>query len=178
MTQESTNVASPDPAYMSAIVGLVPAAAATDIFTISGVANKIVRVNQIMISGIATAAAAIPISIVKRTTANTAGTATTVSPVAMDSSQKSASNALIQAYTANPTLGSITNGGPIAAARMILSTASASVGSSPTTFAFERMYLKQPVLIGANESLCVNYGGITAAGNSIDIAIAYSEVSQ
>lgn len=177
MASETTNTPPASASYMAAISGLVPAAAATDILTIAGAPNRIIQINQITISGIATAAAAVPISIIKRTTANTAGTSAPMTAVSLDS-RNGVALATLLTYTANPTLGSVTGGGSIATARLILSTASASVGSSPIVFSFERMYMKMPILLSASELLCVNYGGATASGNSIDLSISFTEMSQ
>jgi hypothetical protein len=179
MPLESTNVPNEKASFMAAISGLAPAASATDIFTITGKAGRVVKINQIQISGIATAASAIPISIVKRSTVNSGGTSAAVSAVLMDTANAGASPAAasVLSYTANPaSLG--TSLGNIATARMILSTASASVGTSPIVFAFERMYMKLPTLRNETESLCLNYGGATAAGNSVDISISWTEEAQ
>ena len=175
MASESTNVPNEKASFMAASSGLVPVAGATDIFTITGKAGRAIKINQIQISGIATSAAAVPISIVKRSSANTGGTATQVTAVGMDSTNSgSAASATVQAYTANPgALGAPI--GSISTARMILSTASASVGTAPIVFAFERMYMKMPVLRDGTESLCINYGGATAAGNSIDVSVSWTE---
>jgi len=175
MAQESTNVPNEKASFMAASSGLVPAASATDIFTITGKAGRVVRINQIQISGIATAAAAIPISIVKRSTANSGGTSTAVTAVNLDTANSgSAAQATVLAYTANPSsLGTAV--GNVSTARMILSTASASVGTAPIVFAFERMYMKLPTLRDATESLCINYGTSTAAGNSLDISVSWTE---
>ena len=178
MPIESTNVPNEKASFMAASSGLVPAASATDIFSITGKTGKAIRINQIQISGIATAAAAVPISIVKRSTANTGGTSTSVPAVNLDTANSgAAAGATVLAYTANPA-GLGTSAGNIATARMILSTASASVGTAPIAFAFERMYMKLPTLRDATESLCVNYGGVTAAGNSVDISISWTEEAQ
>lgn len=172
---ENANVPLERPSFMAAINGHVPAASATDIFTISGKAGKVIRVNQIQIGGIATSATAVPVSIIKRSTANTGGTSSVVPAVALDSATSgSAADAVVSAYTANPG-GLGTALGKITSARMILSTASASVGSAPIVFAFERMYMRLPTLRGANESLCIDYGGTTVAGNSVDISISWTE---
>jgi len=174
MAQESTNVPPAKASFMAAISGATPAASATDIFTIVGKPGRAITINQIQISGIATAAAAIPISIVKRSTANSGGTSANVTAVPMDSLNLSSAAAVVSAYSVNPaSLGTAV--GTVSTARMILSTASASVGTSPIVFAFERMYMKAPTLRDSTESLCINYGGATAAGNSLDIAISWTE---
>jgi hypothetical protein len=160
---------------MAAISGLVPASSATDIFTISGKAGRAIKINQIQISGIATSAAAIPIAIIKRSTSNSGGTSATLAAVNLDSINSSATPAAsVLTYTANPaSLG--TSLGNIATARMILSTAAASVGTTPIVLSFERMYMRPPTLRDSTESICINYGGSTAAGNSLDICISWTE---
>lgn len=56
MPAESINVAPSKLSFMAAVSGLVPAAAATDILTIAGLGGRIITINQIVVSGIATAA--------------------------------------------------------------------------------------------------------------------------
>lgn len=175
MAQENTNVPPSYACFMAAISGLVPAASATDILTISGKAGRAIKINQIQISGIATAATAIPIAVIKRSTSNTGGTSATLAAVNLDSSTASAAAAAsVLTYTANPSaLG--TSLGNLATARMILSTASASVGTSPIVISFERMYMRMPTLRDSTESICINYGGATASGNALDISISWTE---
>lgn len=173
MASESTNVPTTKQSFAASISSLVAAAAATDILGISGVANRQITINRIMVSGTATAASAIPIAIVKRSTLNTGGVSTPVPAVAMDSRDTAGASAVISAYTANPVTGALV--GAITSARMILSSTSASVGINPTVFDFERMYKKLPVIVNANEMLCLNYGGATASGNTLDISIEWTE---
>ncbi len=172
MASESTNVSTSKQSFSASISGLVAAAGATDIVTITGVANRAITINRIIVSGIASAASAVPISVVKRSTADT-GASTAMVSVSMDSRDPAGSQAAVVAYTVNPTLGTAI--GTIAVARIILSSASASVGINPTIFDFERMYKKLPVLVAANEVLALNYGGSTAAGNSLDISVEWTE---
>jgi len=173
MPQESINIPPARLSFMAAVSGLVPAASATDIFTITGRAGRLITINQVQLSGIATAATAVPISIIKRSTANAGGTSGAVTAVNMDTGNPLASGATVRSYTASPTPGTAV--GTISTARMILSTASASVGTSPIVFGFERMFMKAPTLRDATESICINYGGATAAGNSLDISISWTE---
>lgn len=177
MAAENTNVPPSRASFTAAISGLVVAAAATDFFTITGAPGKKITVNRIMVSGIATAATAVPLSVIKRSTANSGGTSTSPTAVPMNSNFPFAppgAVATIRAYTANPaSLGTAV--GTVSAARIILSTASASVGSTPLEFNFERMYHAPVMLLDATEVLALNYGGATAAGNAIDLMIAWTE---
>ena len=91
--------------YCATITGLVPPAAATDIFTIIGSATKTIRISRIQFSGRATAAAACDVSIVKRSTADTGGTPGTVPTIVPLDSTDAAATAVCATYTAVPTLG-------------------------------------------------------------------------
>lgn len=173
MAAESTNVPTTKQSFAASISGLVAGAAATDILAILGVSNRQVTINRIIVSGIATAAASVPMSVIKRSAPDTGGTSTVLVGVTMDSRDPASAQAVVSAYTANPALGATV--GPIASARVILSSTSASVGINPTVFDFERMYKKLPMLVAAGESLCLNYGGTTAAGNLLDISIEWTE---
>jgi hypothetical protein len=96
-----------DATYSATAVGLVPAAAATDIFCISGSATKIISVRKISIGGTAGTAITTPFLIYQRSALDTAGTpATGVAlpvPVALNSTDP-APTAVTTAYTANPTV--------------------------------------------------------------------------
>lgn len=174
MAVESTNVPPQKASFFAAISSLAVAASATDFFTITGAQGKRVTINRISFSGIATSATAIPLMLIKRSTANTGGTSTPVPGVNADSSMNMQPAASVLAYTANPgALGTAV--GNVNAARVILSTASASVGSAPVEFNFERMYHKPVILNNASEVLALNYSGTTAAGNAVDIMIAWTE---
>lgn len=157
--------------FSAGIVGLVAAAGAQDIFTITGSDQKKIKVERLEVSGIATASAAIPFSIVKRSTANTGGTSTNPNVVAHETG--GAPTATINAYTANPTPGTLV--GVIQAKRGTLLTASAGSPASPTPFDFTTSGTKFPTLNGKNEVLALNYNGATAAGNNLDIFITWTE---
>jgi len=174
MAAENTNVPPRKASFMAAISGLVVAASGTDFFTITGAAGKRVTINRISISGIATSATAVPLAIIKRSAANVGGTKSAVAGVTCDSAIATSAAASVAAYTANPSsLGTAV--GTVCAARIILSTPSASVGSAPIEFNYERMYMPAISLNSASEVLAVNYGGATAAGNAIDVMVAWTE---
>jgi hypothetical protein len=135
------------------------------------------KILRIEVSGIATAAAAIPFTVVRRTTANTGGTAGTVASVPHDIVQgQSTSRSLVQSYTANPTLGSTSNGGgAISAKRGTVLTSAAGTPASPTVFDFTGAGGKFPTLRGPTDVLALNLGGGTFAGNAIDVQITWTE---
>lgn len=93
--------------YMGATATFTPAAAPTDIFVITGSSTKTVRVLRIILSGVQTTAGGITtVSILKRSTADTAGTAVATTRVPLDSGF-AAATAVVQHYTANPTVGTL-----------------------------------------------------------------------
>lgn len=174
MAFESTNLPTPKASFAAAISGLTVANAGTDFFTITGAAGRKIIINRISFSGIATSAAAVPITLIKRSAANTGGTSTTPTAVPVDSANATSPQGIVRAYTANPSaLGTAV--GTVSAVRVILSTASASVGSTPIEFNLERMFHRPVVLNDATEVLSLNFGAQTVAGNSLDLMIAWTE---
>ena len=174
MAVESTNVPPTKASFYAAISGLAIAASGTDFFTITGAVGRRVTINRIMVSGVAGTAAAVPLTLVKRSAPNTGGTATTPTAVNADSTLPSTASAVVRAYTVNPA-GLGTAVGTVSAARVILSTASASVGSTPIEFNFERMYHRPVTLNSDQEVLALNFGGTTVASNACDLMIAWTE---
>src|SRR5260221_11992941 len=84
---------------------VVPVTGATDLVTIIGSATKLVKLMRVIFSGtIVTAAINGSVSLVKRSTADTAGTSTAPTIIPLDSNN-AAATAVLAAYTANPTLG-------------------------------------------------------------------------
>jgi hypothetical protein len=174
MSFESQAVPPTKASFSAAISGLVVANAGTDFFTIQGATGRRIIVDRFSISGIATAAAAVALTLVKRSAVDTGGTSTILTAVNTDSANTTAAAATVRAYTVNPAaLGTAV--GMIGAARIILSTATASVGASPAEFNFDRMYHRPPVLNDTTEQLCLNFGGATVAGNAVDLMIAWTE---
>lgn len=161
--------------YSATAVGLVPAASATDFFTITGSATKTIEVTSIGCSGVSTAAATGNIVLVKRSTANSAGTSTTKTGVPHDSSL-SAATATVRAYTANPTTGTLV--GNLAADAITTSTAASSaVVAAPTVFKGADARLNYPlVLRGATQVLALNGNGASySAGTTLNCTVTWVE---
>jgi hypothetical protein len=161
--------------YSSAFFGLVPVTGATDVVCIAGSASKTVRVMDIKLNGtVATAAITFPVQVVRRATADTAGTAatTTANPgvatqiASRDTGQglNTSSTVTLISYTANPT---INDTAPVYLDSQQLVLNLTSVGSSVLTdFNWGAVYdtLQQaPTLRGAAQQICVNFGGVTLA---------------
>lgn len=94
------------PTYSAAIDDLVAASSCTDLVRISGSATKTVFVQEVRVSATATAAKTLDLRLAKRSTANSSGTATQPTVVPHDA-DSAAGTAVVDAYTANPTVGTL-----------------------------------------------------------------------
>ncbi len=137
--------------YSAGIISLSLAATATDFFTIFGSGTKTVRVTNIEVYGMATAAATVDLQLLRRSTANTSGTSSTPTSILHDTSNAAATAALT-IYTANPTLG--TSVGLVRASKLNLG-AAGSAGSVKWTFGTKND--QALVLRGATQGLCLNW---------------------
>lgn len=161
--------------YSSAFFGLVPVTGATDVVCIAGSATKTVRLVDVKLSGtVATAAITFPIQIVRRATADTAGTAatTTANPgvatqiASRDTGQglNTSSTATLISYTANPT---INDTAPVYLDSQLLSlslTTAAAYSVTDFNFGFyNEDNVQAPTLRGAAQQICVNFGAVTLA---------------
>lgn len=157
------------PTYRYAVSDITPAATATDVLVLSGSASKrAVRVHKIHISGSAGAHSLYELEIIKRTAANTAGTATNPTPAKMDSSSPAATATLFL-YTANPSaLGA---GTPVASRILWLTN-----HTSPSTPVDVGTFNIPVILRSPLESLAINFrGGAVPAGVSLHFEIEWSE---
>lgn len=154
----------------SCAVNVAAAAAATDIATITGSATTTVYVTKVIISGVQTTAGLNDILLIKRSTANTAGTSTGGTVLPHDSGD-AAGTATILAYTANPTTGT-----PIATLRRnYLPIAGAtSVVNPVVTYDFGERG-RPLVLRGIAQVLAVNLNGATITGGTFDVNFEWYE---
>lgn len=176
MPDTTAIVGSGFPAYSAgAVVAL--AAAATDFATIQGSATKKVTVTRILVGGVATAATSATISLIKRSTLDTGGTPVAMPGVLLDTSIiAEASKAVAQVYTANPgALGTAAapSGGTLASVVVPLGTAAAPVPQTAVTAGVGGFV--GIVLNGPAEQLCVNAGGATIAGASLNVTFEWQE---
>jgi hypothetical protein len=157
--------------YSAAILGLVPAATPTDIFTITGSASKTIRVTKLTFSGTKTTAGLQDAQFVKRSTANSAGTSTSPTRVPHDSTN-AAATATVLAYTANPTTGTL-----VGAVRVvkILYPAPAGTTNAISEFIFGDQRQQSFVLRGTSEVLALNLNSVTVTGGSIDAYVEWTE---
>jgi hypothetical protein len=156
--------------YSATNVNYTVASSATDIFTITGSGSKTVRVRRMGMSGIQTTAGQGTVILLKRSTANTGGTATTCTNVPYDSTS-AAATAVVRAYTANPTTGTLV--GNLYADRLFIGTATSN--SDRGIWEFNCLKAQPLVLRGTGEVLSINLNGITASGNVINAWVEWTE---
>jgi hypothetical protein len=157
--------------YSASVVGLVAAAAATDIFKICGSATTTVRVTQFLVSGRATANANADVAIIKRSTAGSGGTATTPTVIPLDTGF-SAGTAVVSAYTANPTVGTAV--GTISAAQLPIGNLTTAT-SATLALTYGNRPSSAVVLRGVAQCLAVNLSAGTFAGNLWNVSVEWTE---
>ncbi len=160
--------------YSAVITGLTPAASATDFFTITGSATKIIQVRSIGCTGTSTAAGALAVTAIERSAADTGGTSTAPAAVPLDSTD-AAATAVVAAYTANPSaLG--TSVGAVASG-LLMTIASASANMNGVGFTYHPDDVNQtPTLRGTGQILALNAGGASfTSGASLTCRVTWTE---
>lgn len=161
--------------YAASIAGLVVPAAATDIFTITGSASKTIKIRKVHIDGTTTAGSgkSVNFSLIKRSSADSGGTSTTMTNVPFDSNN-AAATATVRAYTANPTLG--TTVGAVVTDRLDIPTVGASGrGADNPIWQFGIEDGQNVVLRGTTQQLCANLGGATITNPVFACFVEWSE---
>lgn len=163
--------------YSAVWIALVPAASATDVVCISGSSSKTIRIQQIKWTGTATTAINLPLTLLRRASLDTGGTAgsTTANPAntigKRDLTNPTATATLIS-YTANPTIND-TSPTYIDSAYLNIGT-SATLSGPPLIFDYAKdtENFVQPPMIAAGSTavqICVNFNAssIGAAGTTV-----------
>lgn len=166
-----TQTAQP-PTYSATKVALAPAASATDFFTITGAAGRVVQVRSIHCDGISTANAAAMIQVIKRSAVDTGGTSTTTAAVANNSAFR-APLATVRSYTVNPAGLGAAVGTPIVTSQLVTGPAASATIAN---VGFTHVFAQVPVLRSATEVLALNANAATfTAGAAINCSITWSE---
>ena len=167
----ATNLPAMRPASFVASATVASAASATDIAVMPGNASNTVLLTKIRVSCTQTTAGIITLNIIKRTTADTAGTSSGMTAVADDSNTSAAVSALLT-YTANPTINNTTgNVDTVKLGCMATGTA------SPNDIYILARQQKPLVLRGTAQQIAVNLGGTTVTGGSFAITFEWIETS-
>jgi hypothetical protein len=156
--------------YSACVVGQVPATTAGDCFTLTWV-SKVIRLRRIQITGVATTAITLDVTLVKRSTVDTVGTSTTPTVVAHDSNNQGANTALVKAYTVAPTAGTLV--GVICAEKLLLPVSAASGGESQVEWIFGNRPAQSP-LLRTTGLFAVTISAIPSGG-SMTISFEWSE---
>lgn len=160
-------------ATYSAAATFTAVATPTDVFTITGSGTKTIKVSEIGINGTNTGNTNILINLIKRSSANSAGTPTTATAVPLDSSD-AAATAVVRSYTTNPTLG--TTVGSIRVDYAFFPTLASTNAGTSIAHDFGVDNDKAPTLRGTSEVLAVNLSGVLITGTtSLSIDITWTE---
>jgi opacity protein-like surface antigen len=159
------------PTYSYSPAALLPAAAATDVVVLTGSATKTIRVVRACVDGLATTPVSFPFYLIKRTTADTGGTATNPTPTKHDTNDAAAS-ATLSLYTANPTTGT---GTTIQSGVLWLTNAGIK---DWRCVLFGDNADEKLVLRGVAEQFAINHGGATQpSGGSLHYRIEWTEAN-
>jgi len=162
--------------YAACASGIVPAAATTDVFTITGSASKIIRITFITISCTTTAGSGFSanLTMVRRSTANTGGTSATITAGSQDTTN-AAATAVVRSYTANPSaLGTVN--GVLRSHRFSISTAGGAGNIGPLNeWDFGARPAQAIVLRGTSDMLAINLGGVTITSPILSATVEWTE---
>jgi len=184
MLANAQGVSAGSPTFRATGAAYAGYATPTDMLVISGSASKTVIVTGLWMQVQGSSSTGFTVYIVKRTTANTGGTSATQTPVSMDSTN-AAATAVINLYSAAPTLGTsagnvlifgaTTTSAPSYSASIgVGGAANPVVASNPVT----AIDIRQPITLrGAAESLAWGFnGGALPAGFLTIWGVEWSEV--
>jgi len=168
--------------YSAGFVGLVPAASATDVVCIAGSASKTVRVREIVLSGTAGTLVTVPVSLIRRASVATGGTAagTTANPANAITKRETANGtatAVPISYTANPTITDAA-GTIFAVSSLTLPVTSAGTVSMPLRFNFVEdaaALMQPPALRGAAQQFCLNLTAVSVSSGLLNGYITWTE---
>jgi hypothetical protein len=154
----------------SATANVTVAATATDIAALFGNATTTVQVTKIRVTGIQTTAGLVDISLIKRSTANSGGTSSSMSLAAHDAADAANSSTPIS-YTANPTPG--TSVGTIRRWHQAVGQSTSTVTNE---FTLEFGENGKPIILsGTAQGLCLNLNSTTVTGGVFNITIEWIE---
>lgn len=173
----------PKQTFSAVFIGLVPAASATDVICISGSASKTVKVTKIVLSGTAGTLVTLPVTLLRRASADTGGTAasTTANPANTISKRDTTfgtATAVPIAYTANPTIGDSSPTYIDSASVTLLVTGTNAASVTPLVFDFGRdnSNLNAPVVLrGVAQQVCLNFNAISVSSGVLNGSLTWTE---
>lgn len=169
--QNVSPVPATKPASYSASATVASASSATDIAVLPGNASNTVLVYGVRVSCQETTAGQVAIYIIKRSTADTAGTSSSMTAVKQDSNYAAASSAPLT-YTANPTAGTAVGNLDV---QYIGCNASATAGPNDVYVSPSDWKMKPIILHGTSDQLAVNLNSTTVTGGSFTVTFDWIE---
>jgi hypothetical protein len=133
-----------------------PAATPTDVVVLPGSASKTIRIKRVRVQGRATVVGDMTLALIKRSTANSAGTSTNPTVVPSDSNNAAGSAVPLQ-YSVNPTPGTAV--GTLDTYNLAFPLAGTTNPGYDRTFSTNND--QAIVLRGVAQSLAINFGGGT-----------------
>lgn len=167
--------------YTAGFIGLVPPASATDTICIAGSSTKTIAVTRFQLSGTAGTLVTVPVTLVRRTSVDTGGTAasTTANPantIAKHDTASGTATAVPISYTAVPT---IVDSSPtyLQTANLTLPVTSAGTSSSVLNFNYGNIATgEQPLILrGVAAQLCLNFNTISVSSGVLTGSITWYE---
>lgn len=165
--------------YYAAYTAITTAASLTDFFTITGSATKTIYITHVACSGVSTASGTSALALVKRSTADSGGTALTPSAtvggqlVPLDVNNVAAT-ATVVAYSANPTTGTAV--GIVRSGKLNTSVAATANGASPLVFDFSTINNQALVLRGTGAVAAMSgLGTALVAGAVLSCEVSWIE---
>lgn len=167
--------------YTAGFIGLVPPASATDTICIAGSATKTIAVTRIQLSGTAGTLVSLPVTLVRRVSVATGGTAasTTANPannIAKHDTNNATATAVPISYTAVPT---ITDAAPtyLQTQALTLPVTSAGTSIAPLSWIYGNVATgEQPLILrGAAAQLCLNLNTISVSSGVLNGSITWYE---
>lgn len=159
----------------SAFSTFQPATSPTDVFTLTGSATKTIKITSILIAGTNTGNTNALYILLKRSTANSGGTSSTLTAVPHDSNS-AAATATARSYTANPTLGTLVGnfyGG------LIFLPALASTNVAHDVEHIFGVTNEQPIVLrGTSEVFSINFNGVNLgalSATNFEISVRWTE---
>lgn len=140
---------------------------ASDIFALTGSSTKLVRLTRVEVYCVAGAATTSTLALIKRSTADTAGTTSAATVLPLSSAFNGATATAI-GYTVAPTLG--TTVGPVRLWRGSVATTGTGV-----TWDFGNRPSSAPVLLNTSQQICLNNGTAIGTSGSWNILFEWTE---
>lgn len=173
----------PKATYSAGFIGLASAASATDVVCLKGSASKTVKLTSITLSGTAAALQTLPITLVRRASADTGGTpaSTTANPannIAKRDTTQATATAVPISYTANPTINDSSPSYLDSASYTVNISGTTAAANVPLVFDYGKDIANlnaPPTLRGVAQQVCLNFNATTINTPVLNGSITWTE---